>query len=500
MVYKIGWAGSDGRTFLSALVTSTAISEQSINYFQGVVIRGTSSMPKFAEIMDWPVQFIPTDSNSTEDYVKAIIGGFERGILDCVIPMPEALLFEGLVDILEKAGYGDRVAGLSQAGSFIEGDKIKCKELCTEYGIPVADDWTSVDAKNYSRVRSICLDYIDRFGGAVLKYPYSAGGKGSRVILNPWEIKEVYDKLIEDYKGKYKASFGQKGRWPLLIESRMSGFEISFTILVDKNGNYQILPTAIDYPARFPGDPDKNNPVTGGMASASPHPFESKLLLQSTKENIVEPLIRALKEKDILRPCVLYPGCFISLDSSGNLTRIRVSEVNIRSGEPEKQPVVRRIRNLGALIKAMFDGNLDEVEPEVREDQVALCIALVTGPGGPDGQKGYPGSLTKGEPMNIDFDYMKKKRIQVIPSCMEYSKEERVFKSDGSRVAFLNANATIKHDQTLADVADKLRNKLLNAFKGGKIRVIPREDKDGNRLVLREDAGIHFRIAHGLFS
>ena len=31
----------------------------------------------------------------------------------------------------------------------------------------------------------------------------------------------------------------------------MAGVEISFTILVDKNGHHQILPTAMDYPERF---------------------------------------------------------------------------------------------------------------------------------------------------------------------------------------------------------------------------------------------------------
>ena len=56
--------------------------------------------------------------------------------------------------------------------------------------------------------------------------------------------------------------FGGKGNWPLLIESLMSGVEISFTILVDKNGNFQILPTAMDYPERFEGPAGKKNPIT----------------------------------------------------------------------------------------------------------------------------------------------------------------------------------------------------------------------------------------------
>jgi len=37
--------------------------------------------------------------------------------------------------------------------------------------------------------------------------------------------------------------------------------------------------------------------------------------------------------------------------------------------------------------------------------------------------------------------------------------------------------------------AEPLRQKLLNAFDNGKIRMIPREDDKGNRLALRRDIG-----------
>ena len=53
----------------------------------------------------------------------------------------------------------------------------------------------------------------------------------------------------------------------------MSGVEISFTILVDKLGHYQILPTAMDYPERFERPPGLDNPITGGMGSISPTPL-----------------------------------------------------------------------------------------------------------------------------------------------------------------------------------------------------------------------------------
>ena len=498
MSYKIGFAGTDGRTLLSAVVTSTARSENYQDECQGVVIRGMPAMPPFAKSMQWPVKFIPTTDNSKKAYASAIIDALKNGSIDCVVPMPEDLLLDGLVDILEEVGLIDYIIGLNRKGSFIEGDKIACKHLCHEYNIPVADKWYAVDARNYEEVLTKCLVLIDQYGGAVLKYPYSAGGKGSHIILNSWEIKEVYDTLIKNYGKNYKQLFGKKSEWPLLIESRMSGVEISFIIFVDKNGSFQILPTSMDYPERFPGQASKNNPITGGMGSISPHPMETSQLIQMAAKDIFQPLINALKQKNMLRPCMLYPGCFLSFNGNMAPTRIRVCEINIRPPEPEWQPIIRRTRNLGALIKATIEGNLDEVTPEVRSDQISICVALVTGSGGPKGQKGYPWSCTKGELVDIDFGYLKKKKIQVIPSAMTYSVEEGIFKSDGSRVVYCNVNATVKSGESRAKAAKRLRQKILAAFENGKIKVIPRENPEGNRLDFRRDIGKHFDIAEGL--
>ena len=196
----------------------------------------------------------------------------------------------------------------------------------------------------------------------------------------------------------------------------MSGAEISFIILVDKNGNFQMLPTGMDYPERFPGPGSKDNPITGGMGSISPHPMETPELMEMAAESIVRPLIKALRNKNILRPCLLYPGCFISFDNHIVPVRIRVSEINIRPPEPEFQPIIRRVRNLGPMIKATIEGNLYKVQPEIRTDQISICTAMVTGFGGPQGQKGYPWSCTREEQLDIDYAYLKKKKIQIIPN------------------------------------------------------------------------------------
>ena len=491
---KIGFIGTDGRSLLAALETSRATSDLYPGDYQGLVVRGTPAMDPFARKMGWPVGFVPVAANSLEAYAAALIAALQQDALDLALVMPEALIFEGLVDQVAAAGFGDRILGLNKSGAFLEADKIACKRLCENAGIPVAPAWAEVEARDYLAVLGTCLDYLHEFGGAVLKFPYSAGGKGARIILNTWEIREVYDLLLKDYKESYTQFCGKKNPWPLLIEARMAGAEISFTILVDKQGHYQLLPTALDYPERFPGPPGIDNPITGGMGSISPHPLESPALMALAEETIARPLIKNLQERGILRPCVLYPGCFVSFSSNFQPRAIRVCEINIRPGEPEFQPIVKRLRNLGALLMAMKNGNLHEVSPEVRTEQISLCLALVTGPGGPKQQKGYPWSLTKGEVLEMDFDYFEKKKITVIPSAMDCT-EEGVFKSDGSRVAYLVANATVKPGQKRGQVVESLRLRLLNAFDQGKIRAIPRENEQGNRLALRRDIGLHYQKA-----
>ena len=134
---KIGFIGTDGRSFLAALETSRSTSEIYPGDYQWVVVRGTPAMPPFARRMHWPVGFIPVAENTVAAYAAALGEAFRQKSLDLAVVMPEALIFEGLVDQLGEAGCGDRLIGLDQKGAFLEADKIACKRLCQEAGIPV---------------------------------------------------------------------------------------------------------------------------------------------------------------------------------------------------------------------------------------------------------------------------------------------------------------------------------------------------------------------------
>src|SRR4030065_535903 len=100
---KIGYIGTDGRSFLAALETSRATSELYPGDYQGLVVRGTPAMPPSARKMNWPVGFIPVSDNSLEAYAEALLSAFSQGLLDLALIMPEALIFDGLVARLEAA-------------------------------------------------------------------------------------------------------------------------------------------------------------------------------------------------------------------------------------------------------------------------------------------------------------------------------------------------------------------------------------------------------------
>ena len=151
----------------------------------------------------------------------------------------------------------------------------------------------------------------------------------------------------------------------------------------------------------------------------------------------------------------------------GKPASIRVCEINIRPPEPEFQVMLRLVRNFGQLIMAMFEGHLDEVKPDVRDDQIAMTIALVTGPGPGGEYKGYPWRHKPGEPMMLDLKGLKKNNVTLLPAGMGY--KDGTFISDGTRVAYLIGNATVKPGENRGQVADALRDKLYRMFADGKV-------------------------------
>ncbi len=486
---KIAFAGTDGRTFWGALSAH-------FGGHEGIIVRGMPGMKRYVKQMGYPLRFIETNSTKTSDYVKTIIQAFKDGKIDYLIPMPEALQFDGVVDEVIAAGFGDKIAGFVKKSAYVEGDKIACKELCQEVGIKTAN-WTTIDLRDYKEFNKICRRFLRDYGGAVPKYPYSAGGKGARIINTDWDIPMVYDGLIKDYAEEYSAKFGDKGKWPILIEQKRAGSEISFLIPIDIDGNYCVLPTTMDFPERYDAPLGPDNPITGGLGAIGPHPAETSKLFEQVGNEIALPFIEQMKRLGILRPCIIYPGCIINYNDGWY--HITVNEINIRIGEPEGPVAMRLVDNFSDLVIAMFTGELDKVKPVIRQNHLVISLCLFTGPGPGEEYPGYPfRRYKKGEPMQIDFDYLQKNKITIIPSGMGYS-EEIGFYSDGTRICYLMANSGYKSISARADVARSLKDKLIKAYKSCIVRVIPEEDANGNRLVCRQNIGDQYELGERIF-
>ena len=87
----------------------------------------------------------------------------------------------------------------------------------------------------------------------------------------------------------------------------------------------------------------------------------------------------------------------------------------------------------------------------------------------------------------------------MIPSAVACAADDETLLSDGTRVAWMNANVSVKSNERRGAVAERFRNKLLATYDNGKIRVIPRENPEGNRLALRRDIGFHYQKAEDIF-
>lgn len=495
---NIGFAGSDGRTVLSAYTVSTT----SRGKHNGIVIRGTTGMRQALYWMDWPVMCVETPGNDVAAYSDVIIEALRSRALHVVIPMPEQLQIGGIVDRMAEAGFEDRIIGLRKDGAWLESDKIRAKKFCERYDIPVAPLWEAVpDIRDWPKVREVCLRYIRQRGGAVAKYPFSAEGKGARIIKSPYDIRPAYDDLLEKYsKADYYPNVcGSNGPWSLLIEQWLNGIELTVTVLIDGNGNFQLLPFSLDAPERFSRPPGLDNPITGGMWSVSPHPVESPALTEMVTA-IVRRYVHGLRSEGLLRPCMVYFGCMIRLAQNGAPYEVLVLEINIRPGEPELQAVVRRVKNFGDLIVATVVGDLGRVAPEVRDDQLSCTVAFVAGSGGPHGEgeyRGYPWRYRNGEVLHINFAELRRRNIMFVPSAIGYS-EECGFYSDGSRICYLSVNTGIGFGQSWSRAAARAREKIFYAWKDDLIRVVPGEDTGGNRLDFRPDFGIQYAQYEGL--
>lgn len=293
---------------------------------------------------------------------SAVIAFCREHDIALVIVGPEAPLVDGLIDSLEKAGIS--AFGPTKAAAELEGSKGFTKDICRDYNIPTAA-YARFDNKEDA------LAYVEEQGAPiVIKADGLAAGKG---VIMAETMQEAKAGIESCFDGQFGAAGAE-----VVIEETLYGEEASFFVLSDGQTCLPLV-TAQDHKRAFDGD---EGPNTGGMGAYSPAPVMTDDLINETLATIIEPTIKALKEKGSPYKGVLYAGLMITKDGP------KLIEYNVRFGDPECQVLMMRLKSdlLPALLAAA-DGKLGTISLEWH-DQPALTVVMAA--------KGYPGAYQKG--------------------------------------------------------------------------------------------------------
>lgn len=304
------------------------------------------------------------------DDVAGIVTVARREDVDLVVPGPEVPLARGLADAL--AAGGVPCCGPGAAAARLEGSKAFTRRLTEAAGVPspryrIVADAADVDAG---------LDVFD--SPPVVKADGLAGGKG---VFLP-EDKEACGAVAQELLGGRIGEAGHR----VVFEERLFGVEASLFWACDGTGLVP-LPHARDYKRRRDGD---RGPNTGGMGAVSPNPALDPVLEKQVREDIILPVVEALKAEGTPFVGFLYAGLMFT--STGP----KLLEFNVRLGDPEAQAVLPRLGEsafLDVCRWAAYGGS----EPAPWIDPRATCaVVLVT--------DGYPETPHRGDRITIHDD------------------------------------------------------------------------------------------------
>jgi phosphoribosylamine--glycine ligase len=306
------------------------------------------------------LHFTPANINGLLDF--ALGQGIELTVVG-----PEQPLVAGISDVFLQAGL--KCFGPRRAAAQLEGSKAFAKDFLARHHIPTAEyrTFTETDA---------ALKYLrERGAPIVVKADGLAAGKGVIVAQTMAEAEHaVRDMLAGNV-------FGEAGH-RVVIEEFLEGEEASFIVMADGE---HVLPLATSQDHKRVGEGD-TGPNTGGMGAYSPAPVVTKEIHERILREIIRPTIHGMAAGGTPYVGFLYAGLMISPDG-----RPWVIEFNCRSGDPETQPIMLRLKSdLVELCEAALAGRLEKARAEW-DTRVAVGIVLAA--------EGYPGTYRKGDPI-----------------------------------------------------------------------------------------------------
>ncbi len=297
------------------------------------------------------------------DDVAGLADFAEKKRIGLTVVGPELPLTLGLVDALEARGL--KAFGPRRDAARLEGSKAFTKELLREAGVRTARFATFRDAAS-------ARAHVAKTGAPlVVKADGLAAGKGVSVCTTAEEGYEAIEQMME------ARVFGDAAE-QVVIEELLRGEEASFLALTDGR---DVLPLASSQDHKRIGDGD-TGPNTGGMGAISPAPVVTPEVERAVVEEILRPVVAALRARGIVYRGVLYAGLMID-DGVPS-----VLEFNVRFGDPECQPLMLRLdSDLIDVCEAVAEGRLAGMQ--LAWDRRPAACVVVAAPG-------YPGKVEKG--------------------------------------------------------------------------------------------------------
>jgi len=300
---------------------------------------------------------------SAEDIPSLLAFAREKAV-DLTLVGPEAPLTAGIVDEFQAAGL--KIFGPSRAAAEIEGSKVFAKDIMAKYNIPTARYAVFTDPAEASA-------YIQKTGvPCVLKADGLAAGKGVIIANDMQTALAAVRSIMVD------RDFGEAGT-RLVVEECLTGEEVSILAFTDGDTVVPMV-SSQDHKRAFDND---QGPNTGGMGAYAPAPVYTPEVARRAMEEILVPMIRALKAEGRTYRGVIYAGLMVSGGEP------KVLEFNVRFGDPEAQPVLSLLEtDLVEIMEAVLENRLDQIEINWKP-QASICVVLASG--------GYPGSYGKGK-------------------------------------------------------------------------------------------------------
>ena len=335
-----------------------------------------SQSPKVSAVFVAPgnagTAHLPKTRNITQVDNAALVQFAKSNQIALTVVGPEAPLAKGVVDAFRAEGLA--IFGPTKAAAQLESSKAFAKDFMARHGIPTAFYGTFTDAPS-------AHNYVKQHGAPiVIKADGLAAGKGVVVAMTETEAHQAIDDMLE---GNRLGDAGAR----VVIEEFLAGEEASFIVLRD--GEHALpLATSQDHKRLLDGDAGPN---TGGMGAYSPAPVVTDAVYERAMREVIHPTLDGMKADGIVFTGFLYAGLMISPDGA-----IKVLEFNCRMGDPETQPIMRRLESdLYDVLLAGALGQLNQVQLNWSKD-VALGVVLAAAK--------YPDTPRTGDVMRIAAD------------------------------------------------------------------------------------------------